>query len=195
MANALSTVIKNVVVRHVRLFGQSDDTPVEADRTHGALRTIDDLHAMTHRGRVYDASHVVEGVADDNTLEFLVLTDDTSVAHIRALVATGGDAEFQVYEGPTVTDEGTSLSAINRNRRSSRAAKTQVWHTPTLSADGTELFDAFLPGGERRRATGAGGGFEEYVLASNTYYLFRATNRSGGNDTLGIHLTWYESGD
>lgn len=166
----------------------------EVDGVAGALVVQGMVHRMIHRGLLFETSHVDESVADNGVVEILITTAAGQSAHMRFTAAAGGDARVALFENPTVSDAGTGISEVNRNRNSSNTADTAVTHTPTTSDDGTQLMDHLLPGGSGFFATGGGAesSFEEYILKASEQYLFRVTNISGAAQPVGVALTFYE---
>ena len=166
----------------------------EVDGVAGALVIQGMVHRMIHLGTLYEIGYVNETVADNGDIELLVTTAVGQSAHMRFIAAAGGDARIALFENPTVSNVGTGLTEINRNRLSSNTAETAVTHTPTTSADGTQLMDHLLPGGSG--FFGGGGGsetsFEEFILKPNEQYLFRITNIAGTAQPVGASLTFYE---
>lgn len=169
-------------------------TEAEVDGAAGALVIQGMIHRMIHRGLLFEVGYVDETVADNGVVELLITTAASQDAHMRFIAAAGGDARVALFENPTVSAAGTSLSEINRNRNSSNTANTVVTHTPTHSADGTQLMDHLLPGGSGFFATGGGAesSFEEFILKANEQYLFRVTNIAGTAQPVGVALTFYE---
>jgi len=177
----------------VMLVGGSSGELVEVDATANALVTQNMVHKQIHNGIAFEADYVSESVADDETIEMLISTDASQSVHIRFQAGVGGDARIQIFENPTVTDNGTAITPVNRNRTSANTAVTSVYHTPTTSADGTILADHLAPGGGTGKSTGAiATSFEEYILKSSEDYLFRVTNISGSNNPLSISVAFYE---
>ena len=192
LPNSLSAAIRNVVSRHVRIFGQTD-TIAEVDDTIGAnaLVFIDTIHNRIHRGQFFSLDQFNTGLAAAGTIELLVKV--TTGAHVRLTAAAGGDARLQLFEGTTVSANGTPLTPVNRNRFSTLAAVTQFYSGPTITADGTSLLDTLLPGGTGGIFSGGGGGetFEEFILAPGNY-LVRLTNISGSTQPANVQVDFYE---
>lgn len=151
-----------------------------------------EVHAK--RGRMYEASRRVTGLANGAVLDSILLTDDMPVIlKTRLLSFTGDGIVAEIYEAPTYTggaaDPYHNLSAINPV-----ASAVQLLAGPTLSvsAPGTKKFadDYFLSGG-----TGAtrGGSLRptagERVLKPNTAYLLRQTMLSAQD--IAAYILWY----
>ena len=160
-------------------------------------RTITLSHSKVHRGRFFTLSKIFTGIGNNASVEFLIRVGSQYSHHAVCNVAAGGDADIELYEGPTVSAEGTPIAAINNNRFSSIVADGTYFHTPTLGGDGTLLMQDFIPGGGPFLS---GGGSDtglvrsgtEFIMKTNTDYLLRGINRSGAAATLALACGFYE---
>jgi len=103
-----------------------------------------------------------------------------------------GDLDMFFFEGVTFSAVGTIKTTINRNRESAATFSGTVSEGPTIISDGTLLAESFIPAGSRNQSIG---GFSEnrgIILAANTDYLFRVDNTSGGNQDVGLGITFVE---
>lgn len=181
--------------KKVMLVDENQHGPAAIDENTGQIINIDTIHARVHAGQMFQADYMATGVANSGTIEMLVKCPVGSVVHMAFEVGAGGDAKLELFENPTVTVDGTSIAATNRNRRSSLVANATVFHTPTTTADGTALIPhgILVPGGSGgNSAGGQNEGFAEWVLKADEDYLIRLTNVSGTAQALGIELEWYE---
>ena len=157
-----------------------------------AVSVTDVIHDRIHQGTFFQSNNFEAAVANNGTLEMLVRV--TTGAHLRWSANVGGDSLGTFYNGPTLTDDGTALSAVNFNTFSSLTAVTEVYDGPTYSDPGTPVLEnIFIPGGSKGQVTGgSGGAFEEFVLGPGDY-LGRLQNISGNNNVpLQIIVHWYE---
>ena len=162
------------------------------DHINDAGVTMDVIHANTHRGVMFASGYHDMAVVDDGAIELLIQVGSNS-AHTVMSVAVGGDAEAVLFEGTTFSGAGTAVGAANKNRFSSTVAVTTVTHSPTLTGDGTQIASGYIPGGTKNSAGGGtGSSFAEWVLATDTDYLIRLTNRAGNVQPLGIIIDFYE---
>ncbi len=169
------------------------NNPAAVDPLTSQLIVIDSVHFRIHAGKMFQADHVAEGVADAGVIEVLVNVPTDIIAHMAFQASSGGNARLEIFENPTVTGAGTALSELNRNRRSGTTADVVATHTPTTSADGTALSDILVPGGTGgNSAGGVSESFAEWVLKSNEDYLIRLTNIAGTAQPLGLEIDWYE---
>lgn len=105
----------------------------------------------------------------------------------------GGDAEGYLYEGATVSG-GTSVTAINVKRTSTRASESAALLQPTVSSTKALIIQQILTGGVGKKAGGGGDTTGRLYLKPLTTYLFRLTNRDANNTAhpAEIILEWYE---
>lgn len=153
-------------------------------------------HIQVERGLAYHAGFsVADGspVADDASIELWVDVPAGTTPHISWTFWAGGLAQGYVYEGPTVSAEGTTITPLNRDRASSNTPGITVKHTPTVTDIGTAIHDGDWMGGTAGARKGAGDerAAQELRLAPSTTYLWRLTARVN-NIRLGIELDWYE---
>lgn len=184
----------NGSAKSVKISGSDDLAQAIVDRFNLALVVMDEVHYNIHRGIMFQADYFQATLADDGAVALLVQVDDSQPAHMRLGVATGGDAEIEIYEGPTISASGTGIQAVNRNRISSNTPSTLISHTPTISVDGISLSHLLLAGGTGFLSTPGGQGrtFEEWVLQPGENYLVRVTNRAGTAQPVSIGLDFYE---
>lgn len=187
--------IQGIPARHVRLFGQNDE-PVKVDSRSEALVLIDTVHSRIHEGRFYTTNASDLALADNASITVLVRIGYGQSAHVRPLGICGGDAELFVFEGPTVTNDGTVQAVTNKNRFSPRVAVTEIFLGPTISDDGLELDNRLIIGGSGFISTPGGqSDFSEgeWVFKTNTDYLIRLTNRAGTTQPAQLEIDFYES--
>lgn len=158
------------------------------------ISTIGSPHSYIHQGHTYCSGHLAEGVANDASLELLLVTGATYQAHLSMEVAGGGDYYVSIFEDTTTSDDGTALTERNKVRAITDTANVTVTHTPTITGDGNQLGPTrYFPGG--RAAAGAGvmgASREEWVLDVSTKYLIRVTNKAGSAKTLAAFCEWYD---
>lgn len=131
-------------------------------------------------GHSFLASQEFLGVADSASVEVLIQTGATFQPIVDISVNAEGLASFQIFEGATFSDAGTSVPIFNKNRESAITAEGIITHTPTLTADGTQLGNNFLGGRGAGVATASGlAKAQAFMFAKSTNYLIRATNNNG----------------
>lgn len=160
------------------------------------LVTIDSVHNHIHAGDAYSVSHAFLAVANTASVELLFRVNSVKDAHLVAEVESEGKAEFVLLEAPTTTDDGTPITPRNKFRAAASdpdQSDMSVFHAPTVTVEGIQLQTELILGGTGPQSIGAAGGRRaEWVLATNTDYVFRVTNNSGLAKDITIHLEWYE---
>jgi len=162
----------------------------------GALAVIDYAHHEIHEGSTFLVSYKspdANPIADNATISYIITTHG-KYAHLLARGGCGGDAEAALYEGTTVTaGTGTAMTAFNKNRASAKAPTVGVRRDMTVDTVGTLIENEFIPGGTGPQAVGgAGVSRAEWVLAPNTIYMVRITNRAGNAQPASLAIEWYE---
>lgn len=130
-------------------------------------------------------------LVDDATHDFLIKVGSLA-SLVLPWILTGGGCEVFLYELPTTTGDGNQLDSISKNREVLGVSTTEVYEGPTVTAPGTLLFHLFVPGLSVliERLYGGGWRESEWILAPNTNYLVRITNRSGAAIQLSVSLGW-----
>lgn len=163
------------------------------DDTVGALITIDTVHHEVHEGEMFTVEHSAS-VTNTNSLDIL-FTIGNKTAHTGISVSAGGQITGYLYEAPTASG-GTALTIYNMNRTSSNVSEAIATHTPTVSATGSVALinGRVLPGGatNQTRVGGSARTGAEWILKSNTKYLLRITNTSGGTIVINPVIEFYE---
>lgn len=158
--------------------------------------TIDTVHKHVHSGDFYSSSVISEGILDDASLELLINVGHYE-AHAAIVIKSEGYSIANVYEGTTVSAEGTEQAVVNQKRSSTKTAKTQIFLSPTIIADGTEIASGVIFAGEGGKAIGGSNGQgprsgTEWILKQNTTYLIRLTNKSGQQRNMYSSIGFYE---
>lgn len=160
--------------------------------TSFSQRTLTYLHHKIHQGNCFAVSQLTDDVADDANLDFLLVVG-AKEAHITFEGSSEGLAWNFLYESPTITANGTEVTPRNRNRESSVTSTVTVYSGPSVSAVGTLLFTGLFPGGVGNKTVGGSSSERnEWILASNTTYLGRITNKAGDTKDISFTATFYE---
>lgn len=154
-------------------------------------------HQRVHEGVAF-SSEVFRGEGShvaDNTSVIMGFKTEGLSPHLVLDMACGGDFEFQMIEGASVTIAST-LVPYNRKRTSGTTAVSSVTVAST-TANGTTIMRSTFPGGTKPFTVGgAGDAFnQEWNLKTSTQYAFVATNRAGSAQPLTINAFWYEPED
>lgn len=176
---------------------------VVSDVYTGGLVDIDPSHLAIHESRHYTASRVVD-VAGAGTALYLIacLSTATVGVHFAMNLITELEAQIDIYEGTTVSANGTAVNIFNRNRKSGTnptgSGMVSIFHTPTVTADGTLIYTSHAGTQTGPGNQGGGSGFNtrgdsELILKDSTLYLVRITNAHATNaNQVAIDFEWYE---
>ena len=126
-------------------------------------------------------SYEIDALANSSSLNIYMDTNG-SYPHLRyySFKTDGGSCDIRLFEGTTVSSDGTGLTESNLNRASSK------------TDDGTQIdFDLI------ETSKHQGGGIDdipsEWILKPDNNYLLRLTNNSGGAIDGVFKMFWYES--
>lgn len=179
---------------------------------------ISKVDSFTKAGAVMDTDHVyihdglsfaVIGsttIANSGTYKLQFTTaalDDPSVVsskqnyvHWRpaTVIGTGGGLTWELFEGSTTISGGSSDTAINLNRNSSRTSQVTVKKGVTVGTDGTsiQIAGSGTAGNAARAEGGQSGADHERVLKPDTEYTLTITNLLAGDNLVIWELFWYE---
>lgn len=160
---------------------------------------LDIAHQKIHEGNHFDIHIVRTGINIVSPKDILFIPpvtasipSNTIEIHMIFSVTSNTGATIELFEGTTVTNNGTVIDIINHNRRSSLTSLCDVFEGPTVSGTGTIIFIS-----RSGTATSAGNltirrDEDEYVLHPSTNYLLRITPLADNTD-MSIVLDWYDN--
>jgi hypothetical protein len=129
-------------------------------------------------------------VASNGTTDLTITQGASNVAYAKISILSTQLGTASLFEGTTVSGDGTVVTSYNRNRSTAGSPSSTVHHTPTVSTTGTEVLPTFvLPALMTGYVEIAG----SWLLKANTKYLVRYTNAGGSAASVGILVEWYES--
>ena len=163
----------------------------QIEPTTNSVQTIPYSHAELHSGSHY-FSKTFFTIPNSATQDIIIITPDTARwAHFIVEVAPqDGAAEIQVYEGTTVSNNGTIDNIRNRNRNYSDNNTTLVYYTPTITSVGNLLEKEWV--GSGKVYGGSVRDAEEKIGKQNTIYLLRVINRTTSDNHVNVKVDWYE---
>lgn len=168
------------------LWTLMDAMSVNGNSNDMSLSVVDDRTRKVRQGEVYYFSHIFSTISSGDSADILLKTGSERVT-ITTATAVGAESEIRIYEGVVITDDGTLLQPVVRNRNSSSTYSSEVYHTPTVSTLGTVLSESYFPAGVKNKEVGSSGEATAiWILKPNENYLFRVTNTSGGNEVVAI---------
>jgi len=166
------------------------------DTEHGlkvASISTDYEHHETHIGNHYIAGDNLTLANGGTQLYLFNSTHATNLAHLIIDFRTTGEANWTLYEFPTITVEGTVIPSFNRNRNFADASTLSIFNSPTITGLGNiihpnEHFGSGQTTGGNNRA------MEETILKPNTYYLANLVSEAANNDA-NSEFNYYLSDD
>ena len=122
-----------------------------------------------------------------------MMVTGANAVYIRPLIGVTQSFSLELYEGITVSADGTPVVVANRNRTSSNVALSTVFRAPTVTDLGLQLLDDIAVGGTGPLAPGVSTSVAEWVLKPNTKYLLRLIHDIGvGEAEMSVTLNWTE---
>jgi len=118
----------------------------------------------------------------------------TEWTHIILNVVSSLGSTVEVYEGDTITWDGTAETSFNNDRNSSNTSNWQEFETdPTIVTPGTLLAKATLgtSTNPNQGLPGAASRSREIICKQNENYRVRVTSNNNSNDVT-VSLQWYE---
>lgn len=145
----------------------------------GEVVILDHAQHSIHDGSHYIVTDIDEDIDIAGPKYWHIKAPNTSARiHVNYNYHCTKNAKFEVFENPTLSNDGTSLSIINNERNSLNTSTALVYYDPTVSVDGTRI-DVESVGDDSTNPTGIAGEHkredDEIVLKQNTSYLFKIT--------------------
>lgn len=148
------------------------------------------LHQKIHDSLSFFANRYATGL-NNGTAYDVILVTSSARCHLRLDMTTLGGGNLEIREAATTSNNGTSVTAFNRQRASATVGTMTVFHTPTVTGTGTLLATILLVGAGGKTS----GSFDEMdyeiILAANTKYLLRF-NSTAGSNSYSLIVNWYE---
>jgi len=160
----------------------------------GAPVVIDVDHHEIHCGDMINLSHLVD-LGNGATRDILIVVPNPAITskryHFYAEVITESETDYKLYEGTTTSNDGTAITAYNKNRQDPTVAENEVlfYHTPTVTGTGTLIQEKHW--GSGRGIGGEQRGENEWVLKNNNKYLIRITNATANNNFISVNINYY----
>ncbi len=147
-------------------------------------------HHEIHCGDSYELGRIVNLVNGAST-DILIIVPNEAVKRFHFIwsLEAEGEATATLYEGATVSANGTALSIFNRERNSSNVDYLGAYHTPTVTGTGTAIEQHKV--GSGNKVGGSAGRADEWILKNNTTYLLRVANETAVNNWVDIKCDYY----
>jgi len=181
--------------KNSKIISTQDDAGIHTPSTiaFGYKKIHEGIAYMTH---VRDAA-----LGNGASISIYFKTPDTTkTIHVVVLAYSSSAAVLEVLEAPTVTaGTGSDLGIFNRNRTSSQTTTVLNNAVPPVAGgasktvittnDGTIFHFQTLGTGQKE--SGETRDVNEFILATNTEYIFRITSSSAGNSVY-VSANYYE---
>jgi len=140
----------------------------------GCIATIPIEHKLIHERQYYFINRAIEG---SSAVFAILLKTGAKTVHITPTTKTSGKVVIGIFEGVTVTNDGTALVCRNYNRNGEDdGCLSRAFHTPTYTGGVQIKFNQSGFGSSPGNAVpGDGSSGVEYVLKPNTSYVFLQT--------------------
>lgn len=157
---------------------------------YGSLRVADVSSTAVHDGVAW--VYTTSGSVLSGQTMYLLGRVGSIVAHLWEFYIRSDSAPMLIefFEAPTVTAPGTIQTKINRNRQIESIGEMLIYAGPTISVDGIKLFEGKILGSNQ---TVSGDDFKgEWLLKTNTDYIFKITNQSNQTANMSAGFNWVE---
>ena len=165
-----------------------NNNPLNSDSTAVLIESMN--HQYEELGKVYSISKY-ESINNNNNYTILFKTDDKQV-HLTnyAVIVDAVPVQLILYEGMSISNNGTSIDTQNQNRNNLTSSTTLVYSNPTIIDKGTMIKQYLMVGSKNV------GGYTDsefhLILKPNTYYGFSIVNNAGGSIESVTNIEWYE---
>lgn len=156
------------------------------------LPVIETEHERIHNGEGFQLSDAFS-LAADAILYFLINPNGGIHWRDYRFIADDAPIDIELFENPTVTDNGTPLVPINRNRYSANTSSANIYSGATVTDDGDRLHITRIVGtGTGANTTGEIEGLPvEWILGGGNTYVLKVTN-NGATAAMLYQFFWYE---
>ena len=163
------------------------------DSVEPVVATIEMEHHEVHEGNFYTAIVYDADVDSGEALakEVLLTTPNTAKRiHIKIQVTGTGTGFIQLTENPSVS-AGTAVTLYNNDRNSGNSSTLVVKYDPTVTADGTIIYQDWIPAEIKGKIGGVVRPGAEWILKQNEDYLIRVVS-DADNNKISIVMEFYE---
>lgn len=154
-----------------------------------AACTLNMPHQKIHDGQRFFCNRYASGLSNGTNYDLSLVTS-TAKVHLRMDARWLATGRIEVYEGATLSNNGTALTVYNRSRDVAGIGTMLAYHTPTVTTTGTLIFVSI-----HTAAVGIHPFIDtfdnELILKVSTKYLIRMASTSGSN-AYSITYDWYE---
>lgn len=172
------------------VFVLSGDGENTAHVHENSLATTSMRHCKVSEGKLFFASKVWEDLADNGLATCLVKCHADYCVVVYFEFNSEGAAIIELFETPTITDDGTVITPRNMNRNFSDTLNTSTYHTPTISSDETLLKQISI--GSGKGGSGSGEAIHWHLKHGLNYYI-KLKNVAGQAKTVSCAVKFFET--
>ena len=158
----------------------------------GAITCTQAVHYRINNSKEWLSSYRWTGVEDAASVYFHIKTLSKMVAHGTITVITDGKAYVDIFEDPTLTDDGTALPEYCMNRKTILFSTTQTFRDPTVTNDGRIIEYGMIGIGGKFTASGGDTSGAYWYLDDCSSYIIKVTNQSGADIDVVITYQFHE---
>jgi hypothetical protein len=166
------------------------------EKSHVTAKVITQYeHHETHQGNQYFGVHEASlGLGGAQDYLIIGQTAGSPVAHFDPVISSNKEVRVRLYEGPTLTGDGTAMTVLNRDRRDAGSPTVTIFHTPPTNTGALGTLIDSLVVGTGTKVGGEARGDQEIMLADGTKYLLRVI-AAAASTNIAVKPAWYESDD
>lgn len=161
------------------------------DPITGADTVTTEEHRLIHEHRAFTLSRKEDNILVDETSDIMLVVPPGMRSHLRNYVpGVFGRrfADFFIYRSPDIdSDSGVAIPIYNHMDGSPRTPGLTAFHSPDVLDVGVELLYKAVP-----LTNPVSDRQPEWILASDTTYLLRVANDTGGSMTVAWDVFFYE---
>ena len=159
---------------------------------------IDYDHAQVHEGETYKFFTYKTALGAGASYSIYFTTNTLKNMHLKNLElwSSGAEAWADIYEALTATTTGgKSIVAYNCNRKGTSTSGITIKGSATvMTLGGAKQLDRIIVGGSSTNQSKLGGNFQpfnEWILAKNTKYGVKITNKGAGTNNVYFSARFY----
>jgi len=158
----------------------------------GAVTTAMAVHYRIRESKEFMAFYDWADIADGGTVNLHISTGTAKTAHGNLIVESDVRTKISLYENPSLSSNGTAVTAYCMNREIDGTAVTSVYHTAVVGTAGTKLECGML---------GAAGKFSVaegditgayWLMDAGESYILEMVNNSGTTSNMCVKYQWHE---
>ena len=171
--------------------------PIGVDFFSPCLLTMTFDHHHIHEARMFETCHYATSLANNATMEFLIVTPAAGEAHLELIEITSDvDLTLELKSGVTATASNPAVNPssgpTNCNFNSSNTSGTAITMAPTGVSGGKTRSKRLILAGKTSISMSRGSG--EYALLINSKHTLTITNIGGANGKISVMMRHYEHG-